>query len=173
MPEPVYQPHEQRVFAERAELSTRIAALSKFIGSERFQSLSEQDASDLSEQLFVMHQLSRILGRRIARFVPVAAEMPAHPIDASQLLRSAGIGGEAMLPQPWTVINESSPSSFPARRGNYLVTVETEGDREVHVLEYVAGKWMHDGEYTFQHGYQFRPIAWAPRPPAFSGEIPE
>lgn len=76
-------------------------------------------------------------------------------------------------PINWTVILEGSPASLPAP-GEWLVTVETDGGREVHVLEHKGnGKWRHEGEFTFQHGYYFHPIAWAPRPEAYAGEVPE
>ena len=75
---------------------------------------------------------------------------------------------------PWTVINEDDPSSLPRKAGFYLATVETDSGRETHVLEHTAyGKWLHEGEFTFQHGYHFRPIAWAPRPEAYAGEVLE
>lgn len=73
----------------------------------------------------------------------------------------------------WTVLEESLPSTFPTYRGDFLVTVETDGGREVHTLEYRAGQWVHDGEYTFEHSYLFRPVAWAPRPVAYAGEVSE
>lgn len=74
---------------------------------------------------------------------------------------------------PWTVIVEGDSASLPPS-GEWLVTVDTDSGREVHVLMHEDnGKWRHEGEFTFQHGYFFRPIAWAPRPPAFDGEIQE
>lgn len=74
---------------------------------------------------------------------------------------------------PWTVIVDGDSASLPPS-GEWLVTVETDSGREVHVLMHEDnGKWRHEGEFTFQHGYYFRPIAWAPRPLAFGGEIPE
>lgn len=70
----------------------------------------------------------------------------------------------------WTVLVDGDPATLPAP-GEWLVTVDTEDGREVHVLVHVGdGKWVHDGEYTFQHSYQFRPIAWAPPPEAYTGE---
>jgi hypothetical protein len=76
-------------------------------------------------------------------------------------------------PIHWTVIVEGKPESLPAP-GDWLVTVDTDDGREVHVLHHVRdGKWRHEGEFTFQHGYYFRPIAWAPRPAVYDGEVPE
>lgn len=72
----------------------------------------------------------------------------------------------------WTVIDRSNPATLPPK-GDWLVTVDTDSGREVHTLEHEGGgKWRHEGEYTFQHGYYFRPIAWAPRPEAYSGPVP-
>ncbi len=71
----------------------------------------------------------------------------------------------------WTVINRDDPSTFPAN-GYWLVTVDTDDGREVHVLLHEGdNKWEHEGEYTFKHSYYFRPIAWAPCPDGYSGEI--
>lgn len=71
----------------------------------------------------------------------------------------------------WTVIDRANPDTLPAQ-GRWLVTVDTDSGREVHTLVHAGGgKWMHEGEYTFQHGYMFRPIAWAPRPEAYAGEV--
>lgn len=86
----VYQPHEQRVIAEKAELEVKIAALQAFTLSPRMKALDPVDQADLDAQLWSMREYAAILGRRIARFVPAAAELPAHPIDASKLLRAAG-----------------------------------------------------------------------------------
>lgn len=91
MSEPVYQPHEQRVIAEKAELEVKIAALQAFTLSPRMKALDPVDQADLDAQLWAMREYVAILGHRIARFVPVAAELPAHPIDASKLLSSAGV----------------------------------------------------------------------------------
>jgi len=73
---------------------------------------------------------------------------------------------------PWTVINPYEPASWPPK-GEWLVTVETDGGREVHVLQHEGlNRWRHEGEFTFEHGYLFRPIAWAARPEAYAGEVP-
>lgn len=74
---------------------------------------------------------------------------------------------------PWVVI-DYSPSSLPDQPGTYLVTVDTDEGRQVHTLEFDSkGRWVHEGEHTFQHGYYFRPIAWAPLPPAYAGAVGE
>jgi len=83
---------------------------------------------------------------------------------------------EPAAPAPaiaWIALADGAHASLPAR-GEWLVTVETDSGREVHVLEHKGGnKWMHEGEFTFQHSYFFRPIAWAPRPYAYAGKVPE
>lgn len=72
----------------------------------------------------------------------------------------------------WTVIDRSNPDTLPPK-GEWLVTVDTDDGREVQVLLHEGnGKWLHDGEYTFRHGYYFRPAAWATRPAAYSGPMP-
>ena len=74
---------------------------------------------------------------------------------------------------PWTVIVDGDASTLPGP-GDWLVTVDTDSLREVHVLTHEGkGKWRHEGEFTFQHGYYFHPIAWAARPEAYAGEVPE
>ncbi len=70
----------------------------------------------------------------------------------------------------WTLIEESNPGSLPRERCHHLVTVDTESGRETHILMHMGrNKWLHDGEYTFEHSYYFRPIAWAERPMACTG----
>lgn len=67
---PAYQPHEQRVIAEKAELEVKIAALQAFTLSPRMKALDPVDQADLDAQLWSMREYAAILGRRIARFEP-------------------------------------------------------------------------------------------------------
>lgn len=72
----------------------------------------------------------------------------------------------------WTVIDPSNPATLPPP-GDWLVTVDADNGREVHVLWLDEDKqWWHAGEYVFEHAYYFRPIAWAPRPEAYSAPVP-
>ena len=63
---------------------------------------------------------------------------------------------------------KSCDSNPPAASGMYLVTVKSDSDKEVHVLEYQSMRknWIHEGEPTYCHGYEFRPVFWdfAPEP---------
>ena len=64
-----YQPHQQRVIDEKAELDTKAHALSQFIGhSPIFETLDAAEQERLKEQNDVMWQYSEILGARIAAF---------------------------------------------------------------------------------------------------------
>ena len=73
----------------------------------------------------------------------------------------------------WMAIDPANPATLP-KKGYWLVTVDADDGSEVHVLWHSGdNKWLHDGEYTFQHGYHFRPVAWAPRPEAYAGEVLE
>lgn len=64
-----YEPHEQRVLDEKAELDTKATALSNFIGlSPVFAKLDPAEQERLKEQCEVMHQYREILGARIAAF---------------------------------------------------------------------------------------------------------
>lgn len=67
------QPHQQRVVDEKAELDTKIGALSSFIGTFEkpnsiFASLSEPERNRLYAQHRVMVEYSSILSERIAAF---------------------------------------------------------------------------------------------------------
>lgn len=63
-------PHQQRVVAERAELSTRIDALEAFIFPSHpvFSTLDERQQSLLTQQLDAMKAYEHILGLRISYF---------------------------------------------------------------------------------------------------------
>lgn len=55
--------------------------------------------------------------------------------------------------------------------GRYLVTVDTDSGPETNVLQWDGKGWLHEGEYTFQHGYFYRPVMYkaAPAP----AELPD
>ena len=62
-------PHQQRVLAEKLELDLRISALDPFIDRNPvFTTLPVDEQARLRRQLDVMHELSSILGERIASF---------------------------------------------------------------------------------------------------------
>jgi hypothetical protein len=64
-----YQPHQQRVLQEKAELDMKANALSDFIGnSDIFVSLAPEEQERLKIQNDIMWQYSEILGERIAAF---------------------------------------------------------------------------------------------------------
>lgn len=64
-----YQPHQQRVVDEKAELDKKAGALSDFIGtSPIFETLDPAEQERMKEQNDVMWQYSEILGARIAAF---------------------------------------------------------------------------------------------------------
>lgn len=61
--------HQQRVLAEKLELDLRLNALDAFIDRNPiFASLPIEEQARLKRQLDVMHELSSILGERIANF---------------------------------------------------------------------------------------------------------
>lgn len=62
----------------------------------------------------------------------------------------------------WRPITDDDP--VPGER--YLVSVATDDGDEVHILLRENYGWIHEGEYTFEHGYFFRPIMWAHAPKA-------
>jgi hypothetical protein len=63
-----YQPHQQRVLDEKAELDIKIAALGKFIESVTFGGLKEPERLRMFAQHRVMVEYSSILRDRIAAF---------------------------------------------------------------------------------------------------------
>lgn len=72
MPEPqasTLQPHQQRVLDEKIARDQDIARLDSFIrASEVFSTLPTDEQNRLRRQLDVLHELSAILGERIANF---------------------------------------------------------------------------------------------------------
>lgn len=63
------QPHQQRVVQERDELQDRTQKLGEFIlNNPIFQSLSEEEQTDMSEQHYFMSRYLEILDKRIKRF---------------------------------------------------------------------------------------------------------
>ena len=62
-------PHQQRVLDEKQELDIRITKLDEFIQrNQLFTNLPEAECFRLKRQLDVQHELSAILGDRIANF---------------------------------------------------------------------------------------------------------
>lgn len=62
-------PHQQRVLDEKQELDLRITRLDEFIErSPVFAQVPGDEQARLKRQLDVMHELSAILGERIAKF---------------------------------------------------------------------------------------------------------
>ena len=116
------------------------------------------------------------LRERLAAAPLVARATPEQVAELQEAIRNAPPSQALQLVDegiPWTVLVEGDSTTLPTARGEYLVTVDTDSGRETHVLEFTSGKWLHEGEFTFQHGYYFRPIAWAPRPAGYDGEVPE
>lgn len=118
------------------------------------------------------------LAAKSLRFLPlVRSATPEQLAELREAMRDAHSMPMILEPDTgitWTVLDADDPTTLPPAAGDYLVTVETDSGRETHVLAHTAyGKWMHEGEFTFQHGYYFRPIAWAPRPAAYDGEVAE
>ena len=69
-----YQPHEQRVIDEKADLDARAAKLAAFLSTETFAGLPLEDQRLLALQHDLMSAYSDILGSRIARFKPVEVQ---------------------------------------------------------------------------------------------------
>lgn len=59
--------------------------------------------------------------------------------------------------------------------GRYLVTVATDSGAETNILQWDGKGWEHEGEYTFQHGYFYRPVMYkaAPAPAELPAEQDE
>jgi hypothetical protein len=62
------QPYQQRVVTEKAELDTKIQALTKFTQLSTFEELEHGEQRRMLRQLVAMGDYSRILGERIAAF---------------------------------------------------------------------------------------------------------
>lgn len=68
----------------------------------------------------------------------------------------------------WQVIPEKLPA------GRYQVAVATDEGFEAHILECDRnGNWLHEGEFTFQHGYYFSPKFFIPVLPSVEGLVNE
>lgn len=61
-------PHQERVVAEKQELDDKLNALEKFLWSQKFQTLPQDEKGRLGDQLTAMKRYSDILGKRIAAF---------------------------------------------------------------------------------------------------------
>lgn len=63
------KPHQQRVFDEKAALDDKISKLIAFMESDASAVLSLSEEDDLEEQLRYMEKYSKVLERRISRFI--------------------------------------------------------------------------------------------------------
>lgn len=63
-----YQPHEQRVVDEFAELAIKMRSLTIFLSSSLYEQLDHEDRRLLREQLGHMTDYWATLSKRIARF---------------------------------------------------------------------------------------------------------
>lgn len=66
------QSHQQRVFAERADLNNKIERLEAFIGTVTYHTASHDEQFLLRMQLLTMREYADVLGRRIALFGAVS-----------------------------------------------------------------------------------------------------
>jgi hypothetical protein len=75
----------------------------------------------------------------------------------------------------WEKLNGWQPipaGGLPA--GRYQVAVATDQGFEAHILECDRnGNWLHEGEFTFQHGYYFEPKFYMPELPSVEGLVNE
>lgn len=62
------QPHQKRVIDEKSALDTKIEALSAFIGTPVYHTLTHEDQFLLRRQLVAMNEYSSILRERIDLF---------------------------------------------------------------------------------------------------------
>lgn len=62
------QPHQKRVIDEKKELDAKIEALTHFIGTPTYHSITHQDQFLLRRQLVSMSEYSAILRERIDLF---------------------------------------------------------------------------------------------------------
>lgn len=63
-----YQPHQQRVVDEKAELDSKLEKLNTFLGGTFYEGLPEAERLRLARQGCVMKDYSDILSDRIAAF---------------------------------------------------------------------------------------------------------
>ena len=61
-------PHQQRVVAERAELSAKLIALAGFFATGTFQTLDAAERARMFRQIAIMADYVMILDERIAAF---------------------------------------------------------------------------------------------------------
>lgn len=64
----MYQPHQQRVVDEKAELDEKRAKLDAFFETERFNTLDIAEQARMRYQAVAMKEYSSVLGERIAAF---------------------------------------------------------------------------------------------------------
>lgn len=143
---------------------------------ERARASARRRAFDKAYDMMVYAERVRLLAKSL-RFLPLVRSATHEQLaELREAVRNAPSMPLVLEPIPgisWMAIDPANPATLPAK-GYWLVTVDSDDGREVHVLWHSGGnKWLHDGEYTFQHGHYFRPIAWAPRPEAYAGKVPE
>lgn len=63
-----YQPHQERVIEERAQLVDKVDKLDAFLFGKTFNSLAEVEQLRLLKQLAYMKMYLNVLGERIAEF---------------------------------------------------------------------------------------------------------
>lgn len=63
------KPHQQRVVDEKVSLDDKILKLKAFMDSDASNVLSLTEEDDLEEQLRHMEKYSKVLERRISRFI--------------------------------------------------------------------------------------------------------
>ncbi len=63
-----YQPHQQRVVDEKADLDEKIQKLNAFFGTPIYAGLDDAERGRLVMQEVYMHQYSGVLAERIAAF---------------------------------------------------------------------------------------------------------
>lgn len=68
------QPHQQRVVDEKNELDAKTEALSDFLRTDFFHTLSTDEQGRMRAQRLIMCAYSSILGSRIAAFAGVSAQ---------------------------------------------------------------------------------------------------
>lgn len=67
-----YQPHQQRVIDEKAELDDRRSKLAAFLYTGTFEALDAAERERLEKQLRLMTSYSDVLGERIEAFKEAA-----------------------------------------------------------------------------------------------------
>jgi ATP/maltotriose-dependent transcriptional regulator MalT len=66
--EKTFQPHQQRVVDEKADLDSKRDRLTEFLKGKIFQTLPSDEQERLTRQLGIMEQYSGVLAERIVHF---------------------------------------------------------------------------------------------------------